>query len=231
MMRRAWIITCVLLVMTLACSTVSLALTLNFASVDGAAIAFTGTDSTFSFPNTGQYDFVINNEKGGSSAGGLHGNIDGVFKIGAITIAGPYETANVTGPGTFSIDDGAGKTLTGDLVWPAMDAITYTPDISSGFLNTGGTANITNIQYTGLNADLLTLRNNQPATSIVTFQFINPGQSLTDLATGGALESTSISGSLSVKGDTPVPIPPTVLLMGSGLVGLIGLGYRRKRKI
>jgi hypothetical protein len=34
-----------------------------------------------------------------------------------------------------------------------------------------------------------------------------------------------------VSSDNPVPIPPTVLLMGSGLVGLIGLGYRRKRKI
>jgi hypothetical protein len=30
--------------------------------------------------------------------------------------------------------------------------------------------------------------------------------------------------------DTEVPIPPTALLLGSGLIGLAGLGWRRKRK-
>ena len=27
----------------------------------------------------------------------------------------------------------------------------------------------------------------------------------------------------------PVPVPPSVLLMGSGLLGLVGLGWRRRR--
>jgi hypothetical protein len=30
-------------------------------------------------------------------------------------------------------------------------------------------------------------------------------------------------------GDPVVPIPPTVLLMGSGLLGLVGLGWRRRK--
>ncbi len=30
-------------------------------------------------------------------------------------------------------------------------------------------------------------------------------------------------------GTSPVPIPPTALLLGSGLLGLVGLGWRRKR--
>lgn len=224
MMRRTGLITVALLVMTFAWSTITCALTLNYASVSGATITFNGTDRTFAFPHTGAYDFVI----GAPGSGSLYGNIGGTFTIGEITtstfLGVTYETADVSGTGTFSIYDGNSKTLTAALTWPAMDALKYNQYISSGFLNTAGTANISNILYGGSNADLLFLFNNQPAISIVSFQFIFPGQTLTQLATGGVEKSTTISGSLSA-----IPIPASVLLLGTGLLGLVGLGWKRRK--
>ena len=235
MTRRACLITCALLLMTFAWSTITFALTLNFASVDGATILFNGTGN-FTFSHTGTYDFVINNETDGSTAIGLMGNIGGTFTIGAITTVFSaeevtYQRAGVTSVGgTFSINDGTGKTLTGTLAWPNIDALKYQfPTIPPSSSSLGdlysaiGLANLTSIQYEGSNGDLMTLKNNGPASAIVTFQFI-PGLSLTQLKTGDP-HSTSISGSINV-----IPIPASALLLGTGLVGLVGLRYRRKRQ-
>jgi len=42
------------------------------------------------------------------------------------------------------------------------------------------------------------------------------------------MDQTSITASRNFD-VTPVPLPPSVLLLGSGLLGLVGLGWRRKK--
>lgn len=34
----------------------------------------------------------------------------------------------------------------------------------------------------------------------------------------------------NINAYAPIPVPPTALLLGTGLLGLVGFGYRRKRK-
>ena len=35
---------------------------------------------------------------------------------------------------------------------------------------------------------------------------------------------------ITLEGVSAVPLPPSVLLMGTGILGLVGLGWRRSRK-
>ena len=58
----------------------------------------------------------------------------------------------------------------------------------------------------------------------MTFQF-TPAMSLSALTAANQVNSTSYSGSLSYV----VPIPPSALLLGTGILGLVGLGWRRRK--
>jgi hypothetical protein len=222
--KRLWVGACLIVAMFSGAGN-SFALTLNYSSVTGANISFDGTNDQFTFPNTGKYDFQIT---GGDGAGAinLYGNLDGTFTIGTITTtnlpSSVLEQALVSGSGTITIYDGYNN-LNATIQW--KDIYTFsTQGISSGSLNTAASGNITNIQYGGSNSTLILLKNYQSATGNLSFQFVNPGISLTELTKNGTTHTTSYSGSISA-----IPVPPTALLLGSGLVGVF-MVYRRRRQ-
>ena len=191
------------------------ALTLDFANVFGSSISFDGAGN-FSFPNSGTYDFVINGETGGSTAGGLFGNLSGTFAIGTIATVGSTETAAVTGAGLLTITDASAVNLTADLNWVSIQ----TTGTSSGTINELNTVNLSNMSYSGSNVDLLALAAPTTGIATVSFQFI-PAQDLNALKVTS--EGNSYSGTIGIG---TVPEPMTLSLMG---VGLLGLGLLRKR--
>lgn len=200
----------------------ALALTIDYAASvgDGSTssnIVFTGTGDTITFTQPAGGNLNITSVTVGTDGDtvGLQGNILGIFTIGAIITSGPVQTALVSGTGTFSIVDELAKSFTADLTWVDI----YTVGASGG-LNYGATVNLSNVNYAGANTDLLAFLSGGSTT--LTFQFA-VAKSLTLLTTDGNINSTSFSGSLA-----PVPLPATVLLMGSGLLGLIGLRNRVK---
>jgi hypothetical protein len=194
------------------------AISLSFASAPGARISFSGATDTFEFtdsalvgPDLGR-DFRITLSDGVGDAVGLRGNISGLFQIGAISTLGPLQSAPVTTVGSaasFSIFDGT-TSLTADVAW--IDIYTLG---GAGALNSGGSLNLSNVLYSGTNADLATLAVASDRTAVITFQFI-PARSLTQLTTD-TFNSTSYSG--SVSGDTPLRVPD-----GGSAVAMLGLG-------
>jgi hypothetical protein len=200
----------------------ALALSLDFSASVGdgltsSKIVFTGTGDTITFTQPVGGNFNITSVTSGTDPDtqGLLGNISGTFTIGAITTVGSLQTAPVTGTGTFSIKDELANTFSATLTWVDI----YTMGAGGG-LNSGGTVNLSSVSYAGVNTDLLAYI--YGGISTLTFQFI-PGKSLTQLTTDGTINSTSFSGSLA-----PVPVPGALGLLGSGLIGLVGIGYRRK---
>jgi hypothetical protein len=195
------------------------AVTINYSNTAGSSINLDPADGCGGGGSIGCFSFSTGNsiQITSGSASGFSGGIEGLFGVGAITASGSLETANVTNTGTLNIFDGS-ATLTADLNW--IDIATFG---TAGSLNTTGTANLSNIAYSGGNGDLLALVNLGGGINTASFQFTSPA-TLTDLfTTSTTVTSTSFSGSI-----TAVPVPAAVWLFGSGLLGLVGIARRKK---
>ncbi len=191
-------------------------LTLDFDDLPNALVNFSGGGFTFENATNG-YQFVIDGVQGGvGDSVGLEGYVSpgGPFTIGAITIAGPIQSAPVTGTGTLHITDASSTDLTGTIQW--LDITTLGV---GGILDLQGTVNLTGIAYSGSNNDLGALASAGSASDVVTFQFV-PAETLTQLKNTGGVSSYS--------GTIVVPEPGTVTLVGIGLMGLLAFCHRRK---
>jgi hypothetical protein len=138
-------------------------------------------------------DFQIDASNGAGDSPGLRGDFDGIFTIGAITTTqvSPvlvFEFAPVTGPGSMSIRDANGDALRADLVWGDLTTIN-----NSLFANTRATINLTNLQYSGTNADLRQLAAAGMAVIQIDGFLVPPGGlNLTQVkANGGATDEYS----------------------------------------
>ena len=194
-----------LLSLLLASMATAQSMQLDFSSLGGSLLSFSGTNGSLSFtPGTGGFDFQIASSNL-SGLVGLDGSISNVFTIGTITPEGPGQQAPVSGTGTFSIYDGSSATLTGSISWNlAMTSGTQ------GALNPLAAPNLSNFSYSGSNLALQELAADTSGISVLSFQFI-PSETLTQLSSGGSAKSTSFSGSV-----TAIPEPGEYALVLQG---------------
>lgn len=196
----------------------------------GASVEFqgSGTSSTFVFNNFAGSGFHITSSSGVGDSVGLHGTIGGSFtyqqsSISSIIVPfiGLVQSAPVTTVGgLLTITDLSHNALTGVVTGVDIETVG-----TGGTVNVSGDINLKNVVYTGMNADLLQLKNeaNEGAGILaITFQFI-PSKSLTDLLNGD--RTTSYSGSILTQS---APEPSSLVLGCTGAVAL--LGYFRRRR-
>lgn len=191
------------------------AISMDFASVPTASICFVGNNDTFSFvEDSSGNDFQITLASDPSLITSF-GTITGNFGVTNVqTVSPTYETATVTGSGTFTVTDNTGV-LSGTITWADM----YTLGTTGG-LNTFGVANLSAINYTGTKTSMAAFL--AGGTMTATFQF-SPPKSISQLIQDGQTSCTSYSGTMN-----SVPIPGAVLLLGAGMARLAAYARRRR---
>jgi hypothetical protein len=208
---------------------------LNFASTPGSTIQFNGNSASFGYNPSGSSifggiflgsNFEIGSENGGgTSAIGLLGTFNsGSFSYGLITTvingSDVDESAPVTGPGgVFSVNDGSGFNLTGNINWVEISTHNY-----AGGINSHLVVNVTGLNYAGSNPDLVAIGDASSAQMALTFQFA-PGLSLADLTSGSGPYKTSYSGSLTV---VPEPTTTACVLLGLGALAMTRIVRQKK---
>ena len=214
--KRALVIGICVIGLTMGIGGRAFGITLDFSCIPGASLSFIGGASPyFEFKNLAGNSFQITVVPDGAAGDtvGLYGNIAGKFAIG--TISG--NSAPVSNPGLLTITDKSGSSFTAQLDWVSI----FTRG-AIGALNYEGTFNLTDINYTGSNPDLQDWRADPTLSMNFTF---NQRMTLSQLTASGAKTSIAFSGNLSA-----VPTPSTVLLLATGLMGIVGLRCRRRAK-
>jgi PEP-CTERM motif-containing protein len=195
------------------------ALTFDISNTVGHNLVFS-PGGTFVFSDEGTVnnnDFHITLQDGGTGLLGLLGDIEGTF-----TFADPNGASSVVvnSPlgAVFTIGDGAGKTFSAPINFVQLT------EFNLGSIHLGGIAGSVVLgaaTYNGSNTDLLSLANHPAGSIVISFQKVQGNVDLDQIFDNGF--TTSWSGSVN-----PTPEPGSLLLLGSGLVGLVIAARRRK---
>ena len=133
----------------------------------------------------------------------------------------------------WDFNGGGELTITGT-VWDGSDVVAQDYLVFNGYFQSAYVTASGNIFFIAMaiftdnkNADLLTFFGvpwaiGQSLGGSLNLQFTGTGSG------GGAIATTSIVSG-DVANSIPIPTPSTLLLLGSGLAGLVGLRYRRRK--
>jgi len=200
--------------------------TLNFGPDIGSTIQFNGSVNTFQINNATSASWQWWITSGGSSANvlGDYGWFSGgPWHYGTIHTSGDVQYADITSPGTLTIDDGTGlgpvtgTHLTGNINWGRVSTTS-----NQGGVNAATILNISGLNYTGSDPDLLALASSLNGSVTLSFIF-NGSMTLSQLSSGSGPYNMGYSGTI-----TAVPEAST-LVAGAGGLGLALLIIGRAR--
>jgi hypothetical protein len=196
------------------------ALTFDISNTVGHNLVFTaGGTFVFSDEVSGSNDdFHITLQDGGTGLLlGLLGDIEGTF-----TFADPNGASSVavTSPlgAVFTIGDGAGQTFSAPINFVQLTEFNLGPVHLGGI---AGSVVLGAATYNGSNTDLLSLASQPAGGIVISFQKVQGNVDLDQIFDSGF--TTSWSGAVN-----PTPEPGSLLLLGSGLVGVVVAARRRK---
>ena len=196
------------------------ALTFDISNTPNHNLVFT-SGGTFVFNDEvsgSNNDFHITLQDGGTGLLlGLLGDIEGTF-----TFADPNGASSVVvnSPlgAVFTIGDGAGQTFSAPINFVQLTEFNLGPVHLGGI---AGSVVLGAATYNGSNTDLLSLASHPAGGIVISFQKVQGNVDLDQIFDRGF--TTSWSGSVN-----PTPEPGSLLLLGSGLVGLVVAARRRK---
>ena len=201
----------------------------GFSSLPSSFIQF-NADSTFTFEDEvggSINDIQIDNSTGvGGDSVGLKGDLDGLFTIGAITVAGVTEDASVSGTGSLVIRDLSNVDLTAN-----VDINHITTVGNFGLFSMNVLLNLTSVAYAGTNQDLQDLVSQQPSTIQMSFT-ASLGDSLSTLVQGTNIDNYSGSITTSAGEGPLVPEASTFVVWSTILLTMVvGAVWRKRRTV